>query len=96
MALNIGLLEQSFDVVAPKGDELVDVFYRNLFADYPQVLPLFENVEMSQQKKKLLTSLKLVVANLRDPLTLLPGIAVSAGWPSNSAKTPTSSIHPLM
>ncbi len=74
MSLNIELLEQSFQAVAPKGDELVETFYRNLFADYPQVKPLFENAEMADQKKKLLASLKLVVDNLRRPDVLGPAL----------------------
>ena len=74
MGLNVELLEQSFAAVAPKSDELVETFYRNLFADYPAVMPLFENVEMAEQKKKLLASLKLVVENLRRPETLVPAL----------------------
>ena len=74
MALKTQLLEQSFAAVAPKGDELVDVFYRNLFADFPQVRPLFKYVVMTEQKKKLLASLKLVVANLRRPTTLVSAL----------------------
>ena len=72
MGLNIELLEQSFAAVAPKGDQLVDVFYRNLFTDYPEVVPLFERADMAEQKKKLLASLKLVVDNLRRPDVLGP------------------------
>jgi len=72
MSLDIELLEQSFAAVAPKGDELVDAFYRNLFADYPSVLPLFEGIEIADQKKKLLAALKTVVANLRKPEVLEP------------------------
>ena len=74
MSLKINLLEESFQAVAPKGDELVDTFYRNLFADYPQVKPLFENADMADQKKKLLASLKLVVDNLRRPDVLGPAL----------------------
>ncbi len=74
MALKVELLEQSFTAVAPKGDKLVDAFYRNLFADFPQVKPLFEQVEMTDQKKKLLASLKLVVDNLRRPEALVPAL----------------------
>ena len=74
MSLKIDLLEESFQAVAPKGDELVETFYRNLFADYPQVKPLFENAEMADQKKKLLASLKLVVDNLRRPDVLGPAL----------------------
>ena len=70
MGLNVELLEQSFEVVAPHGDALVEAFYRNLFADYPEVESLFANAEMADQKKKLLASLKLVVDNLRNPEVL--------------------------
>jgi len=74
MPLKIELLEQSFAAVAPQGNELVNTFYRHLFADFPQVKPLFENVDMADQKQKLLASLKLVVGNLRRPGTLLPAL----------------------
>jgi hemoglobin-like flavoprotein len=74
MTLNIELLEQSFAAIAPQGDELVDAFYRNLFDDFPQVVPLFEHVEISEQKKKLLASLKLVVANLRHTSTVVSAL----------------------
>lgn len=74
MPLQIGLLEQSFAAVAPKGDELVEVFYKNLFADFPQVRPLFADVRMAEQKKKLLASLQLVVGNLRRPSVLGPAL----------------------
>lgn len=74
MQLNTELLEQSFAAVAPHGDALVDAFYRNLFADYPEVRPLFSDASMPEQKKKLLASLKLVVTNLRRPSTLVAAL----------------------
>lgn len=74
MGLNVELLEQSFQAVAPKGDELVDTFYRNLFQDYPEVESMFANATMAEQKKKLLASLKLVVDNLRRPDVLGPAL----------------------
>ena len=52
IALKIELLEQSFAAVAPKGNELVNVFYRNLFADFPQVRPLFENIAMAEAEEE--------------------------------------------
>lgn len=70
MALNVELLEQSFAAVAPKGQQLVDAFYRRLFRDYPALQPLFAGVNLADQKKKLLASLKLVVDNLRRPEVL--------------------------
>jgi len=74
MGLKIELLEQSFAAVAPQADKLADTFYTNLFADFPQVKPMFEQVEMSEQKKKLIAALKLVVENLRRPDALVPAL----------------------
>lgn len=62
----VGLLEESFNLLAPRGPELVDRFYAHLFAKNPQVRPLFPN-DMSEQKKKLLASIQLVMANVRKP-----------------------------
>ncbi len=72
MGLQVELLEQSFAAVAPHGQQLVDTFYGNLFTDYPGVKPLFANTNLTEQKKKLLASLKLVVDNLRKPEVLQP------------------------
>ncbi len=67
MGLNVELLEQSFNLVAPKGEKLVERFYQRLFSKYPSVKPLFQNTSMAEQKKKLLAALVLVVQNLRHP-----------------------------
>lgn len=72
MGLNVELLETSFAAVAPQGQQLVETFYRNLFADYPSVKPLFAQTNIREQQKKLLGSLKLVVENLRRPEVLTP------------------------
>ncbi|HIF01294.1 MAG TPA: flavohemoprotein [Planctomycetes bacterium] len=74
MGLNVTLLEDSFALVAPNGDALVETFYRHLFEDYPVVRPLFENTDMKQQQSKLLASLALVVANLQNPDQLVPAL----------------------
>ncbi|MBA5875029.1 MAG: PAS domain S-box protein [Nitrospira sp. CR1.2] len=67
MGLNVELLESSFKLVAPQGDALVTRFYERLFEKYPVVKPLFKNASISEQKKKLLASLVLVIQNLRHP-----------------------------
>ena len=72
MGLNIELLESSFKLVAPQGDALVTRFYERLFEKYPVVKPLFKNASISEQKKKLLASLVLVIQNLRHPEKLTP------------------------
>lgn len=59
-------LEGNFDLLAPRGEELVDRFYANLFARYSDLRPLFAD-DNSSQTKKLLASLVLVVRNLRNP-----------------------------
>ena len=74
MALNVTLLESSFAAIAPRGHQLTEVFYRNLFADYPAVISLFSGVDMGEQRKKLLASLKLAVENLRRPAVLVPAL----------------------
>ncbi|MCG8406030.1 MAG: globin domain-containing protein [Phycisphaerales bacterium] len=59
-------LENSFNLLAPRGPELVDRFYAHLFSKNPGVRPMFPE-EMSGQKKKLLASLVLVMQNIRKP-----------------------------
>ena len=71
MSLNVNALEQSFDVVAPRGDELVDDFYNRLFETAPAVRPLFSD-DMRRQKAMLLSALVLVRKSLRDLEGLLP------------------------
>lgn len=62
-------IEDSFSLLAPCGEELVDRFYANLFARNPELRPPFPP-DMKKQKGKLLASLALVVKNLRNPETL--------------------------
>lgn len=66
LGLNVSALKSSFDLLAPRGDELVANFYKVLFERYPQVKPLFENTTPKDQKKKLLAALKLLVSNLEN------------------------------
>ena len=72
MRLNVELLEKNFMVLAPQGDRLVEEFYRHLFANYPELEPMFHNVNMGRQRKMFLASLQLIVNNLGDPDVLVP------------------------
>jgi hemoglobin-like flavoprotein len=65
MSLNIELLESSFSQIKNQESEFTAHFYANLFADYPEIKPLFANTHMEDQAKKLFKSLVLVVDNLR-------------------------------
>lgn len=62
-------IESSFNLLAPRAPELADRFYATLFARHPEVRGLFPD-DMSDQKKKLVASLVLVVKNIRKPEAL--------------------------
>lgn len=66
-ALQVELLESSFEKVKPQANEFVASFYDNLFTDYPAAKPLFAHSNMQEQGGKLLKSLVFVVENLRRP-----------------------------
>ena len=66
MSLNLEALETSFDLVAPRGEELVDRFYAKLFAAAPAVRPLFAHTDLRRQKAMLLGTLVLLRKSLRD------------------------------
>ena len=70
MSLQVELLEQSFEAIKPQANEFVNSFYDNLFTANPEAKPLFKTTDMAEQKKKLLSSLVLVVENLRKPEVL--------------------------
>lgn len=72
MTLNLEALETSFDLVAPRGDELIDVFYARLFAAAPAVKPLFAGTDLRKQKTMLLGTLVLLRKSLRDLDAIVP------------------------
>jgi hemoglobin-like flavoprotein len=71
MALDLEALETSFDLVADRGDELMDVFYSRLFAAAPAVRPLFP-ADLARQKTMLLGALILLRKSLRDLDAIVP------------------------
>ena len=71
MSLNLQALETSFDLVAPRGDELMDEFYSRLFAAAPAVRPLFP-ADMKKQKTMLLAALVLLRKSLRNLEGIVP------------------------
>ena len=72
MPLNLEALETSFDLVAPRGDELIDLFYARLFAAAPAVRPLFAHTDLRRQKAMLLGTLVLLRKSLRDLDAIVP------------------------
>jgi hemoglobin-like flavoprotein len=72
MSLDAHALQTSFDLVAPRGDELMDRFYARLFAASPEVKPLFARADMEAQKSMLLGALVLLRRHLHDLDTIVP------------------------
>lgn len=72
MNLDLDALETSFDLVAPHGDELMDVFYARLFTAAPAVRPLFPVTDMQRQKTMLLATLVLLRKSLRNLEAIVP------------------------
>ena len=71
MSLDLEALETSFDLLAPRGDELMDEFYARLFEAAPGVRPLFPD-DMQRQKTMLLGALVLLRKSLRDLDAIVP------------------------
>jgi hemoglobin-like flavoprotein len=70
--MDLDALETSFDLVAPKGDELMEIFYTRLFAVAPAVQPLFAGSDSKRQQAMLLSALVLLRKSLRDLERVLP------------------------
>ena len=74
MAIDVETLEESFDLVAPQGDELMRAFYDKLFEAAPSVRPLFERVDMERQRQALLNMLLVLRESLRDLDDIIPDL----------------------
>jgi hemoglobin-like flavoprotein len=74
MAIDVEMLEQSFDLVAPQGDELMTTFYDKLFEAAPSVRPLFAHVDIERQRQALLNMLLVLRESLRDLEDIVPDL----------------------
>jgi hemoglobin-like flavoprotein len=72
MPLQVSLLEESFDLVAPRGEEVVERFSERLFNSAPEVWPRFAGTNLRRQRQLLLDSLILLRNSLRNPGTIVP------------------------
>jgi hemoglobin-like flavoprotein len=70
MALQIELLESSFQAITQCGEAFVTAFYERLFTRFPQTRAFFASTDMKEQRKKLMGALALVIENLRKPEVL--------------------------
>ena len=72
LGLEADLLRDTFELLAPKADELALRFYDELFERFPAVVPMFSKTTKKKQSAMLVAALKLVIANLDDPEKLVP------------------------
>lgn len=74
MPLDVEALERSFDLIAPRGEEFTDRFYRRLFAVEPSTRELFARVDMDTQKSSLLAALVTLRNSLRESSVIAPDL----------------------
>ncbi|MEA2271928.1 MAG: hypothetical protein QOI98_636 [Solirubrobacteraceae bacterium] len=72
--MDIDALETSFDLVAPRVEELMEIFNARLFEAAPAVRPLFAGTDLKRQPAMLLSALVL----LRDLDAVVPTSCTSS------------------
>jgi hemoglobin-like flavoprotein len=90
MAVDVEALEESVDLVAPQGDELMRKFYDRLFDVAPSVQPLFADVDMDRQRQALLNMLVVLRESLRDLDDIVPDLETSALVTSSTELSPST------
>ncbi len=75
--LQIKLVQESFTKVAPISDQAAVMFYNRLFEVAPQVKAMFP-ADMTEQRRKLMAMLSVVVSGLSSLETILPAASALA------------------
>lgn len=70
----VKLVQQSFAKVAPLSDQVAILFYDRLFEIAPQVRAMFPP-DMTEQRRKLMATLAIVVNGLSDLGSILPAVS---------------------
>ena len=73
----VQLVQESFAKVAPIADQAAQLFYGRLFEIAPEVKPLFRS-DMTEQGRKLMGTLAVVVRGLSDLSSILPAASALA------------------
>src|SRR5215510_7836579 len=73
----IKLVQHSFAKVAPISEKAAELFYGRLFEIAPQVRAMFPD-DLTEQRKKLMATLAIVVNGLSDLPTILPAASALA------------------
>jgi hemoglobin-like flavoprotein len=69
----VSLVQSSFSQIEPVGDKVTDLFYARVFAQHPELRPLFPK-DMAQQKAKLMAMLAFIVESLMMLDALIPAL----------------------
>ena len=73
----VKLVQQSFAKVAPISDQAAVIFYDRLFEIAPQVKAMFPS-DLTEQRKKLMATLAVVVTGLSNLESVLPAVSALA------------------
>ena len=73
----VGLIQDSFAKVAPISEQAAALFYERLFEVAPEVKPLFKG-DMTEQGRKLMATLAVVVNGLTNLDSILPAASALA------------------
>lgn len=66
-AINVQLIDESFDKIRPNIEQFTASFYYNLFAIHPELKSLFVKTNIAEQSKMLMGALILAVKNINKP-----------------------------
>ena len=70
-SLNLQVLRDSFQRIAPQATAFAARFYERLFAEFPELEPLFVRTDFQDQQQKLVRSLTLILRTLDRPEALV-------------------------
>ena len=70
----IDLVKVTWARVIPVSDLASEMFYDRLFDQYPEIRPMFEGVDLPEQRNKLIKAINMVVMSLERIETLIPSI----------------------
>jgi methyl-accepting chemotaxis protein len=67
MVLDVSLLQQSFQSLAPRADQFARRFYGRLFHDYPHLQKLFRTTNFEEQRRMLIQALLITLRLMANP-----------------------------
>ncbi|MEO1094155.1 MAG: globin family protein [Cyanobacteria bacterium J06638_28] len=93
MSDKLRLLEDSFAKIKPNAMAFSECFHRHLFANHPEVKPMFDEVSLELQEKKLVASLALIVENLHNPEALAHALQALGAYHVTKGTLPEQYPH---